>query len=82
MTNKKSVGKIMTIAGIIMTLVGLALTQVHIPLTREESQALFQYCIECKLPPTYHNFDPNITEGLFFAGFPVIGVGLFLRYAI
>ncbi|MCI4432947.1 MAG: hypothetical protein JHC41_05035 [Nitrosopumilus sp.] len=81
MANKKSVGKIMALAGIVITLAGFTLTQLHIPLTKEESQALFQNCMECKEPTTYRTLDYNVILGMFFAGLPMIGVGLSIRYA-
>jgi hypothetical protein len=78
--DKKSLGKILTITGIAVILTGFGLTQLHIPLSKEESQVLFQHCIECKEPPTYRTLDSNVTEGLFFAGFPIVALGLILRY--
>lgn len=82
MVNKKSLGRILAIAGIAITLTGLGLTQLHIPLSKEESDNLFRNCIECKYPPTYRTLDSTITLGLFFAGFPVVALGLIFRYVI
>ena len=82
MENKKSLGKILAIAGIAIILTGFGLTQLHIPLSKEESQDLFQRCIECKYPPTYRTLDSTLTEGMFFAGFPVVALGLIFRYVI
>ncbi|MGI0074137.1 MAG: hypothetical protein ACREA3_10045 [Nitrosotalea sp.] len=82
MVNRKWVGKILEITGVAVILIGFGLTQLRIPLSKEESQILFQNCIECKEPPTYRTLDPTITEGLFFAGFPIIALGLIFRYVI
>lgn len=82
MTNKKLLGKILVITGIAIILTGFGLTQLHIPLSKEEAQDLFQRCIECKEPPTYRTLDSTFTEGLFFAGFPVVVLGIIFRYVI
>jgi len=80
MTNKKSLGKILTIIGIAIILTGFGLTQLHIPLSKEESENLFKNCIECKYPPTYRTLDSTFAEGMFFAGFPVVALGLIFRH--
>ncbi|HEU4985283.1 MAG TPA: hypothetical protein VFT58_06545 [Nitrososphaera sp.] len=67
--------KLLFISKIAAILLGVGLSQLHIPLSKEESDAFFKACIECKSPPTYRNIDPEIVNVLLIVGIVAISAG-------
>ena len=82
MENKKSITKILLISGVCLIAIGLVMSQLRIPLTKEESDALFKNCIECKAPPTYRNIDPNIYYATIFVGIPITCSSAIIRFVL
>ncbi|NHI03916.1 hypothetical protein DYY67_0986 [Candidatus Nitrosotalea sp. TS] len=80
MANRKTITLIIAITGIALNFVGLELmpVHIHIQLSKEDLAGVLQHCPTCTDMQGYYNLNPNVTEPIFFAGFALIGIALFL----